>query len=227
MTVAVNRRHLLSAGAAGLLAYGLPGRAIAQPTRGFTHGVASGEPSQTSVVLWARYLAPNAVRLRVEIADDPSFQRIVITGETEASPAADNCTSVLAEGLAPGRWYHYRFVAPDGAVSDTGRTRTLPDGEVENFRIAVFSCANGTSGWFNAYAHAAARDDIDLAIHTGDYIYESPLTRADAQPGLAAQRRLAPLPEIVARADYRQRYASYRLDPDLAELHRRLPMIAV
>lgn len=227
MTVAVNRRHLLSAGAAGLLAYSLPGRAIAQPTRGFTHGVASGEPSQTSVVLWARYLAPNAVRLRVEIADDPSFQRIVITGETEASPAADNCTSVLAEGLAPGRWYHYRFVAPDGAVSDTGRTRTLPDGEVENFRIAVFSCANGTSGWFNAYAHAAARDDIDLAIHTGDYIYESPLTRADAQPGLAAQRRLAPLPEIVARADYRQRYASYRLDPDLAELHRRLPMIAV
>jgi len=227
MTFAVNRRHLLSAGAAGLLAHSLPGRAIAQPTRGFTHGVASGEPSQTSVVLWARYLAPNAVRLRVEIADDPSFQRIVITGETEASPAADNCASVLAEGLAPGRWYHYRFVAPDGAVSDTGRTRTLPDGEVENFRIAVFSCANGTSGWFNAYAHAAARDDIDLAIHTGDYIYESPLTRADAQPGLAAQRRLAPLPEIVTRADYRQRYASYRLDPDLAELHRRLPMIAV
>ena len=227
MTFAVNRRHLLSAGASGLLAYSLPGRAIAQPTRGFTHGVASGEPSQTSVVLWARYLAPNAVRLRVEIADDPSFQRLVITGETEASPAADNCASVLAEGLAPGRWYHYRFVAPDGAVSDTGRTRTLPDGEVENFRIAIFSCANGTSGWFNAYAHAAARDDIDLAIHTGDYIYESPLTRADAQPGLAAQRRLAPQAEIIARADSRQRYASSRLDPDLAELHRRLPMIAV
>ena len=227
MTFVLDRRRLLLAGSAGILACALSGRAIAQPTLSFTHGVASGEPSQTSVVLWTRDVAANNVRLRVEIADDPSFQRIVLTGETEASPAADHCAAVLAEGLAPGRWYHYRFVAPDGSTSDTGRTRTLPDGDLESFRIAVFSCANGTSGWFNAYAHAAARDDIDLAIHTGDYIYESPLNRADAQPGLATQRRLAPLQEIVARADYRKRYASYRLDPDLAELHRRLPMIAV
>ena len=91
----------------------------------------------------------------------------------------------------------------------------------------MFSCANGTSGWFNAYAHAAARDDIDLAIHTGDYIYESPLTRSDAQPGIAAARGLAPPGEAIHLADYRQRYASYHADPDLAALHHRLPMIAV
>ena len=137
-------------------------------------------------------LAPSPVRLRFEIADDPAFQRIVLTGEAEASPATDCCARAIAEGLAPGRWYHFRFVAPDGTASHIGRTRTLPEGDTESFRIAVFSCANGTSGWFNAYAHAAARDDIDLAIHTGDYIYESPLTRADAQPGIAAQRALAP-----------------------------------
>jgi alkaline phosphatase D len=227
MVLVVDRRRLLAASGAGLLAAVLPGRAFAQPSRGFTHGVASGEPSQTSVVLWTRYVAPSPVRLRLEIAHDPAFQRIVLTGEAEASPAADCCARAIAEGLAPGRWYHYRFIAPDGQTSHIGRTRTLPDGDTDSFRIAVFSCANGTSGWFNAYAHAAARDDIDLAIHTGDYIYESPLTRADAQPGIAAQRALAPLHEIVTRADYRQRYASYRLDTDLAELHRRLPMIAV
>ncbi len=227
MVLVVDRRRLLAASGAGLLAAVVPGRAFAQPSRGFTHGVASGEPSQTSVVLWTRYVAPSPVRLRLEIADDPAFQRIVLTGEAEASPATDCCARAIAEGLAPGRWYHYRFIAPDGQASHIGRTRTLPDGDTDSFRIAVFSCANGTSGWFNAYAHAAARDDIDLAIHTGDYIYESPLTRADAQPGIAAQRALAPLHEIVTRADYRQRYASYRLDPDLAELHRRLPMIAV
>ena len=227
MVLVVDRRRLLAASGAGILAAALPGRAFAQPSRGFTHGVASGEPSQTSVVLWTRYVAPSPVRLRLEIAHDPAFQRIVLTGEAEASPAADCCARAIAEGLAPGRWYHYRFIAPDGQASHIGRTRTLPDGDTDSFRIAVFSCANGTSGWFNAYAHAAARDDIDLAIHTGDYIYESPLTRADAQPGIAAQRALAPLHEIVTRADYRQRYASYRLDPDLAELHRRLPMIAV
>lgn len=227
MAYIINRRRLLMAGSAGLIAATLPGRAFAAPTSGFTHGVASGEPSQTSVVLWTRYVARSPVRLRVEIAEDPAFQRIAVTGETETSPATDHCARVIAEGLTPGRWYHFRFVAPDGQTSDIGRTRTLPDGEVESFRLAVFSCANGTSGWFNAHAHAAARDDIDLAIHTGDYIYESPLTRPDAQPGLAEQRALAPPHELLALADYRQRYASYRLDPDLAELHRRLPMIAV
>ncbi len=85
MTFAINRRRLLLAGSAALLAYSLPGRALAQATSGFTHGVASGEPSQTSVVLWTRYLAPSPVRLRVEIADDPAFQRIVLTGEAEGA----------------------------------------------------------------------------------------------------------------------------------------------
>ena len=227
MAFVITRRRLMGASAAGLAIAALPGRAFSAPASGFTHGVASGDPAQTSVMLWTRYVSPNATRLRVEIADDERFERIVLTGETEATPARDCCASVLAEGLAPGRWYWFRFTAPDGQVSEAGRTRTLPDGDVDAFRIAVFSCSNGTSGWFNAYAHAAARDDIDLAIHTGDYIYESPLTRPDAQPGIAAQRGLAPPHELIALADYRQRYASYRLDPDLAALHRRLPMIAV
>ena len=137
MTFAINRRRLLLAGSAGLFASALPGRAFAAPTRGFTHGVASGEPSQTGAVLWTRYLASSPIRLRVEIADDPSFQRIVLTGEAEASPATDCCARAIAEGLAPGRWYHYRFVAPDGQASDTGRTRTLPDGDTETMALSM------------------------------------------------------------------------------------------
>lgn len=226
MAFIITRRNLLTAGA-GLALVGLPGRAFAQPTSGFTHSVASGDPRQTSVVLWTRYVAPSPVRLKVEVAEDEAFARIVLAGETEASPADDGCAHAWADGLAPGRWYYYRFTAPDGQASDTGRTRTLPSGATKNFRIAVVGCSNGTSGWFNAYAHAAAREDIDLVVHTGDYIYESPLTRADAQPGLARERGLAPPGELLALADYRQRYATYRNDPDLAALHRRLPMIAV
>lgn len=227
MAFVITRRRLLAGSAAGLLSFSLPGRALAQQLTGFTHGVASGDPGQTGVTLWTRYVGAGLTRLRVEIAEDEAFQRIVLTGETEASPLNDNCAHARAQGLQPGRWYFYRFRAHDGAVSETGRTRTLPTAGVDRFRIAVFSCANGTSGWFNAYAHAAARDDIDLAIHTGDYIYESPVTRADAVPGIAQQRGLAPNGEAIALADYRLRYASYRNDPDLLALHRRLPMIAV
>ena len=224
MTLLLSRRSLL-ASAAGLATLVLPGRAFAQ--RLFTHGVASGDPQQTRVVLWTRYVSPGLARLRVEVAEDDAFTRPVTSGEVEVSPATDFCARAIVDNLPPGRWLHYRFVAPGGQVSDTGRTRTLPDGDTASFRIAVFSCSNGTSGWFNAYAHAAARDDIDLAVHTGDYIYESPVTRPDAQPGMAALRGLSPPGEIVHLAEYRQRYASYRADPDLAELHRRLPMIAV
>ena len=226
MTLLLSRRSLL-ASAAGLATLVLPGRAFAQRLTGFTHGVASGDPQQTRVVLWTRYVSPGLARLRVEVAEDDAFTRPVTSGEVEVSPATDFCARAIVDNLPPGRWLHYRFVAPGGQVSDTGRTRTLPDGDTASFRIAVFSCSNGTSGWFNAYAHAAARDDIDLAVHTGDYIYESPVTRPDAQPGMATMRGLSPPGEIVQLAEYRQRYASYRADPDLAELHRRLPMIAV
>ena len=227
MAYIITRRNLLAASTAGLATLALPGRAFAQRLTGFTHGVASGDPHQTRVVLWTRYVSPGLARLRVEVAEDESFTRPVTSGEVEVSPAHDHCIRAIVDNLPPDRWLHYRFIAPDGQVSDTGRTRTLPDADTASFRIAVFSCSNGTSGWFNAYAHAAARDDIDLAVHTGDYIYESPLTRPDAQPGMATLRNLAPPGEIVHLAEYRQRYASYRNDPDLAELHRRLPMIAV
>ena len=227
MSLIANRRTLLAGAGGGLILAALPGRAFAAPSSGFTHGVASGDPRQTSVMLWTRHVASAPVKLTVEIAEDEAFRTITLTGETEASPANDCCARARVEGLKPGRWYYYRFMTPDGATSETGRTRTLPSGETKGFRIAVVGCSNGTSGWFNAYGHLAARDDLDLVVHTGDYIYESPVTRPDAAPGIAQQRGLAPAGEIIALADYRQRYASYRNDPDLAALHRRLPMIAV
>ncbi len=226
MTLILDRRGLLAAGVAALA---MPGCATttAQGGGNFTHGVASGDPSQTGVTLWTRYVSAGPARLRVQIADDPSFQRIVRTGSAETSPATDFTAHARVDGLTSGRWYHYRFVDANGAPSPTGRTRTLPSKGVERFRIAVFSCANGTSGWFNAYAHAAARDDLDLALHLGDYIYESPVTRSDAVPGMAQQRGILPPGELRALDDYRARYASYRNDPDLAALHLRLPMIAI
>src|SRR3546814_15707782 len=99
------------------------------------------------------------------------------------------------DGLERGRWYFYRFVAPDGTKSLTGRTRTLPAGPTSAFTIALFSCANLPFGWFNAYAHAAARDDIDLVAHVGDYLYEYQAghypSLKDALPGRALQQRTA------------------------------------
>lgn len=228
MTPTFDRRDLLRGALAGAGLLALPSRSFGAPATGFTHGVASGDPAHREVTLWTRFVGSTPARLRVEVAEDERFRRLAARGETVSSAATDFCAKVRVTGLRPGCRYHYRFIGPaGGAQSMTGTTRTLPAGRLDRYRIAVVSCANATSGWFNAYAHIAARDDIDLVVHLGDYIYESSADRSDALPGMAAARGVLPAAETVALADYRARYASYRADPDLAALHARHPMISV
>jgi len=228
MTFAIDRRLLIKAGTFGLGALVMPGAALAfQGARGFSHGVASGEPRADSVLLWTRYVADSDTRLTAELSETSDFARTVAGGSVDATGARDHIAKLTVDGLAAGRWYFYRFIAPDGTRSPVGRTRTLPVGATPSFRLAVFSCSNLPFGWFNAYAHAAARDDIDLAVHLGDYVYEyaaGTYPSADiALPG----RRIQPDHELLTQADYRLRYAAYRADPDLQRLHQVLPMVAM
>lgn len=223
---ALTRRHLFTlAGASAALA-AAPAAAKGFGT-GFTHNVASGEPSASSVLLWTRYVADSDTALTWQVAEDESFARPVAEGSVTASPGRDWCAKGVATGLAPDRWYFYRFIAPDGTASPTGRTRTLPAGPTARFRMAVFSCSNFGFGWFNAYGHAVEANDCDLAVHLGDYIYEYGAGTYPNPGQGVAERVLAPASEIVALADYRLRYATYRADPDCQRLHQVLPMIAV
>lgn len=224
MTFRIDRRLVMKAGAFGLAALATPGAAQLLAARGFTHGVASGEPSARSVLLWTRYVGAGETRLHCEVAEDTGFSRIVGGGDIVASAENDHCAKLVVDGLSPDRWYYYRFVSPDGAMSDIGRTRTLPEGDVSRFGIGLFSCSNMPFGWFNAYAHAAARDDLDLMVHVGDYLYEYGEGKYPAQP--MAGRAVQPRNEMVTLADYRLRYASYRADADLRRLHQLFPMIA-
>jgi alkaline phosphatase D len=224
----LRRRSLLKAGVLGAGAMAAPGRA-ATLNRGFTHGVASGDPRQDRVLLWTRYVPPrgDAAPLAYEVAEDVGFGRIVTRGEAVASAETDYCAKPAVAGLASGRWYYYRFSAPDGARSAIGRTRTLPEGNARAFRIAAFSCSNKPFGWFNAYAHAAARNDIDLVVHLGDYIYEYPRGDYPSNDQILPGRPIEPATEIVQLADYRARYASYRTDPDLQRLHQLFPSLNI
>lgn len=222
----IDRRLLIKLGTAGLAALSLPGAAAAAMAQGFTHGVASGEPGPHSILLWTRYAAPSTTRLTVEIAEAPDFAAIVGGGSVDADAANDHSAKLTVEGLEPGRWYFYRFIAPDGTKSPTGRTRTLPAGRTSAFTLALFSCSNLPFGWFNAYAHANARQDIDLVAHVGDYLYEYPVGDYPSLKQALPGRDIQPTHEIVALADYRLRYASYRADPDLQRLHQLFPMIA-
>ncbi len=231
MTLIIDRRALLATAAFGLGGLMLPGGALAAQAigglTGFTHNVASGEPAPDSMLLWTRFVPASggAVKLRAEIASDTEFTKIISGGEMVTGPWRDYTAKITLGGLTPGSRYYYRFIAPDGTMSPAGKTKTLPAGKVAKFNIAIFSCSNLGFGFFNAYAHAAARDDVDLALHMGDYIYEYAPGGYDAGPEFS--KRIQPESEIISLADYRLRYASYRADPDLQALHASAPMIVI
>ena len=230
-TTTIDRRTLLATGMLSVGALALPGFSLAQglgALSGFTHAVASGEPAADSVLLWTRYVPAGggAAEMRVEVAEAPDFARVVAGGAQVTGPWRDHTAKITVDGLQPGRVYLYRFVAPDGSFSSVGRTRTLPGGGTRPWRAAIFSCSNMGYGWFNAYGHAAARDDLDCAIHLGDYFYEYAPDHYPAAKDKVAGRDPLPDAATVHVADYRLRYASYRADPDLQALHAKLPMIA-
>lgn len=221
----LDRRSLFRTGLLGAGLVALPASLAARTQPGFAYGVASGEPQADSVLLWTRYGAQQDVTLRWEVAEELGFARIVAAGEVTASGERDYCVKPVARDLQPGTWYYFRFIAPDGEISCIGRTRTLPVGAVERFRMAVFSCSNIRFGYFNAYAHAAEQNAFDLLVHTGDYFYEYEPGTYPSELQAVAGREILPANETVSLADYRLRHATYRADPDLRRMTQLYPMI--
>ncbi|HQY07697.1 MAG: alkaline phosphatase D family protein [Burkholderiales bacterium] len=194
----------------------------------YAHGVASGDPLSDRVILWTRLstVATTAVTLRWEVSTDAAFTTLAASGSTSTDASRDWTVKVDATGLQPGTRYWYRF-AVGTQRSPVGRTRTLPGAAVAQVKLAVFSCSNYPAGYFNVYAEAAQRDDLDATVHLGDYIYEYPRGGYASDQAAALGREVLPANELLTLADYRSRYAQYRSDADLQALHAAAPMIAV
>jgi alkaline phosphatase D len=225
-TFSIDRRQAIRTAILGLAGMSLQAFGAVLAQRGFTHGIASGEPAAKSVLLWTRHVSDGDSLLRVEVARDAAFRSLVAGTTAIALAERDHTARVTVTGLAPDRWYFYRFIDSNGAISPIGRTRTLPLGTTKRFGVGVFSCSNLPFGHFNAYAHACDRQDLDLILHLGDYLYEY---RAGSYPDASLTlpgRDIQPSHEIVTLADYRLRHANYRSDPDLQRLHSLYPLIA-
>ena len=194
----------------------------------FLHGVASGDPLDSAVVLWTRLTpaehAPATLSAAWIIADDPELTQVVRQGTAYTSGERDHTIKVDVRRLRPGRTYYYRFACA-GHFSPVGRTKTLPKNHIERVRLACASCSNYPYGFFNAYRLIAQRADLDLVIHLGDYLYE--YANGQYGDGTALGRVPEPDREIVSLADYRQRHAQYKSDPDLMEAHRQHPFVVV
>jgi alkaline phosphatase D len=126
---------------------------------------------------------------------------------------------VDARGLRPGRPYWYRFRA-GGAQSPIGRTRTAPAAGSTPPRLsfAFASCQQYEQGYFGAYRDMATRD-LDLVVHLGDYIYEK------SWGSNHVRRHEVGIPTTLA--EFRDRYALYKLDADLQAAHAAFPWLTI
>ena len=194
----------------------------------FAHGVASGDPLSDRVILWTRIDTDATQDIEVSwfVAEDSKFSNVVQSGTVSTGAASDYTVKVDASGLLPNRRYYYRFQCA-GIASPAGRTKTLATGNLAQVKLAVFSCSNYPAGYFNVYAEAAKLEDLDAALHLGDYIYE--YARDGYASGEAASlgRVSDPANEIITLTDYRRRYAQYRSDADLQAIHASIPFITV
>ena len=196
----------------------------------FTHGIASGDPAQNSIVLWTRFLSTDssATTLTFELSKDENFTTLSSSGKVQAARDNDFCAKVIAEGLEAGTSYFYRF--SDGRnYSPIGKTKTLPE-KTEHIKIGVVNCSKYTGGYYHAYEALSKMEDIDVVIHLGDYIYESGATKPTSSyyPAfLKTGRQHNPPHECITLKDYRTRYAQYRADSSLQKLHANFPMIPI
>ncbi|KAK6333742.1 hypothetical protein TWF730_003925 [Orbilia blumenaviensis] len=231
----------------------VPGTEYTPQQLNFTHGVASGDPYATSVILWTRAapmmdsvnddggvtgLSPMywhgpevtstaPVCVEWKVAKDKAMKQVVSNGKAYTSSDIDFTVKVEATHLKPFTYYYYQFnICNSNVKSPIGRTKTAPrpGDHVSRARFAVYSCAFYAYGYFNAYGHSARKDSVDYVLHLGDYIYEY-ARYGNTGEGPDIGRVPQPEHELFTLYDYRLRYATHRTDEDLLLSHRTFPWI--
>ena len=224
----MKRRDFIIGTSAGLAASSIAAPLTAEINRSgylFTLGVASGDVTQDSVVLWTRLapqpqaadggMAQDVLPVHWELFEDERMRRRIRHGEELAMPELAHSIHVDVQGLEPGKEYWYRF-STGTYRSETGRTKTLPapGSQVESIRFVTASCQNYTHGYFVAYEHIIA-DNPDFVVHLGDYIYET---------SYGETFRRHEVEDMPFTLDgFRRRHALYKTDASLKRAHARLP----
>lgn len=197
----------------------------------FAHGVASGDPLHDRVIIWTRVTesTPSAasVAVRWQVSATPDFAVVLKQGTQHAVADHDWTVKVDVTGLAPATTYYYRFRA-FGRDSIVGRTRTAPAAAVDEIRLAVVACSSYWSSHWSGFGHLADRDDLDLVLHCGDYIYDF----VDEDEEVRARRDRKDINDVDYRdwldlGECRRRYALWRSDPNLMRAHQQHPWMIV
>ena len=146
-------------------------------TSPFAYGIAAGEVTATSALLWTR--APRAGKISLELTE--SIKHVVGLGVVASATARrenDLTVAIPVKGLRPNTAYLYRF-RKGPTSSQLGSFRTAPAPTAARaVRFAVTGDADATPGsngrpaynGFQVYAQMAAERN-DFNINLGDTIY--------------------------------------------------------
>lgn len=202
----------------------------------FALGVASGDPDDSSVILWTRVttdpskadggVGDDVIPVTWEVATDEKFADVVAKGVEVATADFAHAVHATADGLEADSTYWYRFSIGD-AVSLVGRTRTMPaEGEQPasgQFRFAMATCQDFHAGRYAAWGDAAKLDDLDAIVFLGDYIYELPnlFTGPD---GDTSRQYTSDVPTDLP--GFRARYSQTKGDVQLQAAHATAPFFA-
>jgi alkaline phosphatase D len=146
---------------------------------GVTHGVASGDVTDSEAVLWAR--ADRESRMLVEWSEAADFKGSLRRNGPVASASSDFTAKTLLRDLPPGRRIHYRIAFEDrqgglGPWSE-GSLVTAARGNARDVRFAWSgdTCGQGwgidaSRGGLRTY-DSILRREPDFFVHSGDTIY--------------------------------------------------------
>jgi len=192
----------------------------------FEYGVASGDPLPNGFILWTRLSTeenPDLNNISWRVSTDSNFINIVQSGTVTALEENDWTINLDVSKLEPATTYYYQFADTLDRKSAIGRTKTTPEHQVDvdHAKIAITSCSSIYSGYFNAYRRISERDDLDLWIHLGDYIYD--YVDEDEQVRIPEPDPIDP----QKKEEFWQRHRYYLLDPDLRAVRQQQPIFAL
>jgi phosphodiesterase/alkaline phosphatase D-like protein len=164
-----------------LAAVGLPSTASSRDPRGglSENGVASGDVTDDSAVLWAHSLS--AAKVRFEVATDPQFKHIVEVETVNSLGVVP--VHVEIDHLKDGTHYYYRAIGPTGDVA-VGEFSTAHE---HGYHGLSFGVSGDWRGGLIPYAALSNADDedLDFFVQLGDTIYAD--VPSPAFPGAQAE----------------------------------------
>jgi alkaline phosphatase D len=175
-----------------LLAAGGP---TAAPPSLFPHGIAAGDVTNTTAVVWTRLGGSGEVR--VLYSEEPGFTGAQTVGPLRAAAETDYTVKADLAGLRPGQRYHYR-VTTASQIGPSGTFVTAPAADASAPLTVVWGADTFEGNLpFRTFGAMAARN-ADFFLYLGDTIYSD-------------------LGGVRARTldEYRDKYKRYREDAPL------------